>query len=75
MAFTRFDDPGGLDRMREFMGPGMVDGSVRQAIQSARMALPKEKRSADEVEKVVRHLVKRSLADLREDSDLFGLGR
>jgi hypothetical protein len=74
MMFTRIDDPEGHDRMREFMGPGMVYQAVRQAIHCAWMALPPEKRNVAEVEKVVRHLVERALKDLREDTDLFGVG-
>ncbi len=74
MAFTRFDDAEGMERMREWMGPGMVDETLRQAIRFAWLSLPPEKRNLGEVETVIRHLVERALKDLREDKDLFGLG-
>jgi hypothetical protein len=74
MAFTRFDDPEGMDRMREWMGPGMVDQAVRQAVHFAWASLPSEKRNVEEVEKVIHHLVERALKDLREDKDLFSQG-
>jgi hypothetical protein len=73
MAFTRFDDAEGMERMKEWMGPGMVDETLRRAIQFAWLSLPPEKRNVEEVEKVIRHLVERALKDLREDKDLFSL--
>jgi hypothetical protein len=74
MAFTRFDDAEGMERMREWMGPGMVDETLRQAIRFAWLSLPPEKKNVQEVEKVIRHLVDRALKDLREDKDLFSPG-
>ena len=61
-----------MDEMSEMFGPGHVDQCVRQAISSCWMALPKERRSVDEVEKEVRRLVDRALANLREDQNAFG---
>jgi hypothetical protein len=72
MAFTPIDDPEGMDRMREFMGPGMVDQMVRQAIQLAWAALPNERRTVAEVEQVIRRLVDRAFEDFREDEETFG---
>jgi hypothetical protein len=58
--------------MRDMFGPGQVDQIVRQAISSCWMALPKERRNVDEVEKEIRRLVERALANLREDQSAFG---
>ena len=74
MAFTRMDDPEGMDRMREFMGPGQVDHQIRQAIQFAWMSLPEGKKTVAEVERVVRQIVDRALKEFREDGETFGKG-
>lgn len=65
------DDP--EDRMSEFFGPGHVDQAIRQAIQACWMALPKEQRTLDEVERQIKRLVDRALKDLREDGEAFGM--
>jgi hypothetical protein len=52
MEFASMDDPEGMDRMREFMGPGQVDHQIRQAIQFAWILLPEGKRTIAEVEQV-----------------------
>jgi hypothetical protein len=36
------------------------------------MALPKEGRNSDELERQIRRIVERALKDFREDSDAFG---
>ena len=64
------EDP--ADKMSEFFGPGQVDQTIRQAIHFCWMALPKERRSMDELEKQVRRIVERALKDFREDGDQFG---
>jgi hypothetical protein len=74
MAFASMDDPEGMDRMREFMGPGQVDHQIRQAIQLAWILLPEGKRTIAEVEQVVRQLVDRALKEFREDGETFGKG-
>lgn len=61
-----------MEQMSEMFGPGHVDQVVRQAISSCWMALPKERRNVDEVEKEIRRLVDRALANLREDQAAFG---
>jgi hypothetical protein len=69
------DDFNGKDpteAMRSMFGPGHVDQSVRQAIQACWMALPKERRNITEVEKEMRRLLDRALANLREDVASFG---
>jgi hypothetical protein len=44
----------------------------RQAVQFCWMALPKDGRNADELERQVRRLVDRALKDFREDMEAFG---
>lgn len=61
-----------FEQMHEMMGPGHVDSTIRQAIQSCWMALPKDRRNVDEVEKEIRRLVDRALSNLREDAQSFG---
>ncbi len=58
--------------MARFFGPGHVDQSIRQAIKMCWMALPKDKRNVEEVERQIRRLVDRALKDLREDHEAFG---
>jgi hypothetical protein len=65
-------DESRMERMADFLGPGHVDQLVRQAIQCCWMALPKQRRNADELEKQVRRIVDRALRDFREDSEAFG---
>ena len=56
----------------DFFGPQQVDQAVRHAIQACWMALPKERRNAEEVERQIRRLVDRALRDFREDREAFG---
>ncbi|MFO0953461.1 MAG: hypothetical protein U0835_20385 [Isosphaeraceae bacterium] len=58
--------------MAHLFGPGHVDQMIRQAIQICWMSLPKERRNADEVEREVRRIVDRALANYREDNNAFG---
>jgi len=74
MAHFTNDDPESGDRIRSFMGPGQVDHLIRQAIQFAWIALPQERKTVAEVERVIRVIVERALKDLREDGEAFGLG-
>jgi hypothetical protein len=74
MAFFTKDDPASVDRLRAFMGPGQVDHEIRQAIQFAWMMFPDERRTAAEVERVIRQIVDRALKDFREDAESFGQG-
>lgn len=69
------DDGGGenpMQTMSEMFGPGHVDQTARAAIQACWMALPKDRRNPDELEKQVRRIVDRALRDFREDSEQFG---
>ena len=68
------NDPNQGAQFRSFFGPHQVDDQIRNAIQICWMALPENKRNVDEVEKQIRRLVDRALRDLREDSEIFGLG-
>lgn len=76
MAFTSVcssggDDEGAGDRMADMFGPGHVDQGIRQAIQMCWMSLPKERRTADEVERQIRRLVERAIQNFREDGEVF----
>lgn len=66
------DDENPMEQMRDMFGPGHVDQTVRGAIQACWMALPKERCTAEEVEKEIRRLVERALSNLREDVAAFG---
>jgi hypothetical protein len=76
MAFvsTCSSGEGGEDvaeKMAEMFGPGHVDQMIRQGIHSCWMALPKDRRNADELEKQVRRMVDRALKDFRDDAEQF----
>ena len=66
------DDPNAADKLQAMFGPEQVDNAVRQAIQFCWMSLPKDRRTADEVENQIRRLVDRALKDFREDRKAFG---
>jgi hypothetical protein len=61
-----------MEKMREMFGPGHLDQTVRHAIQACWMALPKERRTAEEVEKEIRRLTERALSNLKQDVAAFG---
>jgi hypothetical protein len=73
MALFPVDNPDAEGKLRDLMGPGAADQMLRQTLHFAWMSLPKEKRSVEELERVVRRLLDRAIEDLREDQDLFGL--
>ena len=58
--------------MADFYGPGQINQTIWQAIHFCWLALPKERKNADELEKQVRRIVDRALRDFREDSEAFG---
>jgi hypothetical protein len=60
------------DQVAELFGPGQADQMLRQAVQLCWMALPKERRNADELERQMHRLIDRALKDFREDSKAFG---
>jgi hypothetical protein len=55
------------------VGPQAVDEEIRQAISTCWMMLPKEKRNPDAVAEVVQRIVERTLANLKEDAEAFGI--
>ena len=69
-AFSSMEE-GDEDRMREMMGPGQADASIRQSLQMLWMSLPRGKKNPDGVEQEFRRLVDRALRDMREDFDSF----
>jgi len=69
--FSAGEGDDGAEKLREFFSPSQIDHQIRQAIQFCWMALPKEKRNVDELERQIRRLVDRALRDLREDFDEF----
>lgn len=65
------DDEQAMKRMRDVLGPGHIDQSIRQAIQFCWMSLPPDRRAVDDLEKEVRRIVERALSNLREDAKAF----
>ncbi len=59
------------ESLAEFFGPQQIDTTIRQAITFCWMAIPKGKRSADELERQIRRIVDRALEDFREDQAAF----
>ena len=72
MAYLDKDDGDFSEKMAAMFGPQQIDQQIRQAIHFCWMTLPKERRTADEVEKQIRRLVDRALKDLRDDGEAFG---
>jgi hypothetical protein len=62
------------EKMAEFFGPGHVDQAIRQALQTCWMALPKERKTVEELEKQLRRIFERAIRDFREDREEFGKG-
>lgn len=60
------------ERMAEVFGPGQIDQMIRQGIHFCWMALPKDRKNVDELERQVRRIVDRALRDFREDHEQFG---
>ena len=61
-----------LAQMAELLGPGQADQMLRQAMQLCWMALPEDRRNAEEFERQIRRLVDRAVKDFREDQEAFG---
>jgi hypothetical protein len=59
------------EKMAEMFGPGQIDQMIRQGIHFCWMALPKDRRTADELEKQIRRIIDRALNDFREDQEQF----
>ena len=74
MAFESFnsgDADAAAERMAEFFGPGQIDQSIRQAIHFCWMALPKERKTVDELDSQIRRITERALKDFRDDENAF----
>jgi hypothetical protein len=65
------DEAAVADQMAEMFSPSQVDQAIRQAVQLCWMALPRQRRSPDELERQIRRIVDRALKDFREDSQAF----
>ena len=59
------------EKMAEMFGTGQIDQSIRQGIHFCWMALPTDRKNADELEKQIRRIVDRALKDFREDQEQF----
>ena len=64
-------DPAAQKTLQEMLGPQAVDNAVRQAISICWMALPRDKKSVDDLEREIRRLMERALKDLKEDARVF----
>jgi hypothetical protein len=60
-----------VEKMADFFGPGQIDQFIRQAVQYCWMALPKERRTTQELENQIHRMVDRALKDFREDREAF----
>ena len=63
------DDP----RVRESIGAGYVDQSIRHGIQICWGALPKERKNIEEVKRQMQRLLDRAIRDLEEDRKEFDM--
>ncbi len=61
------------EMVQAMMGPQAVDDAVRRAIQVCWMMLPQGRKTMDAVETEIRRLVDRALANMRADSQTFGV--
>jgi hypothetical protein len=68
---TTLPDTEAEQQMADFFGPGQVDTTVRQAIHFCWMALPKDRKTVDEVELQLRRIMDRAIRDFREDFAAF----
>jgi len=66
--------PEDMDKIRPFLGPQMVDQTIRQAIHFCWMSLPREKQTVEQVAGEMRRILERALDNLREDATAFGIG-
>ncbi len=68
------DNPEAVTKMmRSMHGPLSVDNALRMAVNVCWMMLPDDKKTVDAVEREIRRLVDRILADFREDAQAFGV--
>jgi hypothetical protein len=64
-------DEDAANKMAEMFGPAQIDQMIRQGIQFCWMALPRDRRNAEELEKQVHRIVDRALKDFRDDQEQF----
>jgi hypothetical protein len=62
------------EKMADLFGPGQIDQLIRQAVQYCWTALPKERRTTQELENQIRRMVERALKDFKEDREAFAKG-
>ncbi len=73
-SMTASAEPSGAGKAwRELFGPQLVDQHIRMAISTCWIILPPGKKTAEAVEKEIRRVVDRALANLREDAAAFGI--
>ena len=75
-AFTSICSSGdggedGAQKMAAVFGPGHIDQMIRQGIHFCWMALPKDRKNIDELERQIHRIVDRALNDFREDHEQF----
>ena len=58
--------------MRSFHGPLAVDQALRSAVSVCWMMLPEDRKNPDALEREIRRLLDRVIANLREDTKAFG---
>jgi hypothetical protein len=74
LAECSTDNPEAVTKMmRSMQGPQAVDHALRAAVSVCWMMLPDDKKNVDAVDREIRRLVDRILADLREDAKAFGV--
>jgi hypothetical protein len=71
VAKTSLSDAEAEQQMADYFGPGQVDTAVRQAIHCCWMALPRDRKTTDELEVQLRRIMDRALRDFREDLAAF----
>ncbi|HVS35053.1 MAG TPA: hypothetical protein VMS17_05690 [Gemmataceae bacterium] len=74
MYVERTEGGDAAERIADVFGPAQIDHMIRQAIHFCWMSLPKERRTAEEMEQQIRRLVDRALKDFCEDRQAFGQG-
>ncbi len=70
--FLESESGDAAERMADVFGPSHIDHTIRQAVQFCWVNLPKERRTAQELEQQIRRFVERALKDFRDDRQAFG---
>ena len=70
------DDPKkARQMMAAMMGPGHVDQSIRMAVHHCWMMLPEDKKTSAELERQLKRILERAIADFTEDMKEFGVDK